>query len=760
MQAKKRYVLLVSFIVFVALLYNGLKWNAKRAENELANVERKSANNDEDSFRASNTKSFLSRDMLQVLPSFSEQEYYDDGDEYVESPKERRSTREHVYKNRKCRMESCFDVELCHRRGFKIYVYPNSGEKMSPNYKSIIASIRSSHYYTNNPEQACLYVLSYDTLDRDPLSSDYIHNLGAKISQLKYWNNGKNHIVFNLYSGTWPDYLEDLGFNLGEAILAKASFGDNFYRTGFDISFPLFGKTHPFKQGQGGLLRSNYFPPRRKYLLSFKGKRYTYGIGSSTRNALYHIHNGEDIIMLTTCKHGKNWINFSDDRCLTDNEEYDKWDYQALLHNSTFCMVPRGRRLGSFRFLESLQAACIPVVLANGWMLPFAEIIDWKTASLPWEERLLLQVPSTLREFDDDVIMSLRQKSQFLWEKYFSSVDVIIRTTFEIIYDRIYPDQARPSFTWNMEPGGLFYLPSYSTFIHDYPFYHHYLDIDVTQQFTAVIQATTPITSSSAPVVKLVKTLLLTEACSQIVIIWHCARSPPSATRWQTLALETGKEVIIIDDQPKLMGRRFHPFREIRHNAILSLDEDATLNVQEVDFAFEVWRSLPDRIVGFPARSHFWDEAKSKWVYTSKWSNSYSMVLTGAAFIHRYYLALYTDWLPLQVRNMVDQTSNCEDILMNMLVSHVTRRPPIKVTQKKQYKDTSPNQAQSGVLPSGGVITKWSDPQHFAERQVCMKSFVESFGYMPLMMSEIRFDPALYKDNVSITRKRYPKIEI
>jgi len=39
-----------------------------------------------------------------------------------------------------------------------------------------------------------------------------------------------------------------------------------------------------------------------------------------------------------------------------------------------------------------------------------------------------------LRNIDDDTIMSFRHKSQFLWEKYFSSVDVIIKTTFEVTF--------------------------------------------------------------------------------------------------------------------------------------------------------------------------------------------------------------------------------------------------------------------------------------------------------------------------------------
>ena len=134
-----------------------------------------------------------------------------------------------------------------------------------------------------------------------------------------------------------------------------------------------------------------------------------------------------------------------------------------------------------------------------------------------------------------------------------------------------------------------------------------------------------------------------------------------------------------------------------------------------MDFAFTVWQSFPSRIVGYPARSHFWDSSKERWGYTSKWTNDYSMVLTGAAIYHkyravafptwplpgfclgstlnklllsrRYYHYLYTSYLPASLKSMVDQMSNCEDILMNFLVSSVAKLPPIKVTQKKQYKE-------------------------------------------------------------------------
>jgi len=203
---------------------------------------------------------------------------------------------------------------------------------------------QTNRYYTTDASQACLFVLSLDTLDRDNLSSDYVRGMPSKLNNLPHWNGGQNHIIFNFYSGTWPDYAEDLGLDIGRAILAKASISVQNYRSDFDISLPLVHKEHPER---GGDILPVYGDSQtaatvsKSYLLAFKGKRYVYGIGSETRNSLYHLHNGRDVIMVTTCKHGKSWKELKDERCEEDNAEYDRYrtvDYSIMYRTVSGCV--------------------------------------------------------------------------------------------------------------------------------------------------------------------------------------------------------------------------------------------------------------------------------------------------------------------------------------------------------------------------------------------------------------------------------------
>lgn len=183
-------------------------------------------------------------------------------------------------KYQSCRMETCFDFSKCYEN-FLVYVYPpeplnslGAAPPISQNYQKILTAIQESRYYTTDPEKACLFVLGIDTLDRDSLSEDYVRNVPSRLQRLPYWNNGQNHLIFNLYSGTWPDYDEhSLGFDPGQAILAKASMSVQSMRPNFDVSIPLFHKQFPLRGGNTGFVVSNNFPANKKYLLAFKGKR-------------------------------------------------------------------------------------------------------------------------------------------------------------------------------------------------------------------------------------------------------------------------------------------------------------------------------------------------------------------------------------------------------------------------------------------------------------------------------------------------------
>ena len=135
---------------------------------------------------------------------------------------------------------------------------------------------------------------------------------------------GENHVIFNFYSGTWPDYdnyYDELSAT--KAIIAKASFHLAYYRKNFDVSFPLFHPELPYidnnenNKWQGSL-------ENKRYLVTFKGKRYLNGIGSEARTSLHHLNNNRDVLVLTTCRHGLNWMDLKDKRCDADEEQYEK----------------------------------------------------------------------------------------------------------------------------------------------------------------------------------------------------------------------------------------------------------------------------------------------------------------------------------------------------------------------------------------------------------------------------------------------------
>jgi glucuronyl/N-acetylglucosaminyl transferase EXT2 len=166
------------------------------------------------------------------------------------------------------------------------------------------------------------------------------------------------------------------------------------------------------------------------------------------------------------------------------------------------------------------------------------------------------------------------------------------------------------------------------------------------------------------------------------------------------------------------LNERFHALSVIPTAAVLSMDDDVLRPCMALDVAFHKWIRNPDRQVGFDARSHeivvvdvdtnglehkepppqqqhhhhhhqqhpskttTTTATATRWKYAymsvTEKTNLYSLTLTRYSFLHRQYLTSYMNDMPIEIRNMVAQNFNCEDIAMSLWISSRTHgRPPL-----------------------------------------------------------------------------------
>ena len=97
-------------------------------------------------------------------------------------------------------------------------------------------------------------------------------------------------------------------------------------------------------------------------------------------------------------------------------------------------------------------------------------------------------------------------------------------------------------------------------------------------------------------------------------MIWTAKHPPPPTRQWPFIGGRTDVPIKILHQPQARVSDRFRQNRWIRTDAILSLDDDASISTEEMEFAFQVWSHFSDRLVGFPSRSHFWDDRKHQWV--------------------------------------------------------------------------------------------------------------------------------------------------
>ncbi|XP_009985592.1 PREDICTED: exostosin-2, partial [Tauraco erythrolophus] len=262
--------------------------------------------------------------------------------------------------------------------------------------------------------------------------------------------------------------------------------------------------------------------------------------------------------------------------------------------------------------------------------------------------------------------------ARWFWEAYFRSMKAIALATLQIINDRIYPYAAISYEEWNDPPAVKWSSVSNPLFLPLIP--------PQSQGFTAIVLTYDRVESLFRVITEVSKVPSL----SKLLVVWNNQnKNPPEDSLWPKIRVP----LKVVRTAENKLSNRFFPYDEIETEAVLAIDDDIImLTSDELQFGYEVWREFPDRLVGYPGRLHLWDHEMNKWKYESEWTNEVSMVLTGAAFYHKYFNYLYTYKMPGDIKNWVDAHMNCEDIAMNFLVANVTGKSVIKVTPRKKFK--------------------------------------------------------------------------
>uniref|UniRef100_A0A914W8V3 Exostosin-2 n=1 Tax=Plectus sambesii TaxID=2011161 RepID=A0A914W8V3_9BILA len=619
-----------------------------------------------------------------------------------------------------CSLATCFNIYQCgqSKSGLSVYVHPLyrlvdvNGTLLTPppsrEFLELRSAIIRSRFFEPDEDRACLFLPGVDTLSVLRFDGPAIAKALAHHGSWK--STGANHLIFNL--------LTSNDLRLEEAIVAGGNHRLSTFRRTLDIAVPTW---NPLTRS---FVRSNT-EDSRVNLAAVNLRFASHSIKSAFFKAA---HNRSDVFLLDTCP-GE--IDKFDAVC---DQRGVKHSYPHVLQTASFCVVVDGVPGFQATLLDSLQTACIPLILSDDFVLPFGEVLDWKRFSV---KLLYSQLPEAIAivadktKFDEQRISLMRRQAAFIWDKYMKSMSSVALTTLRIFEHRLFADRVDEYHVWN-EP----IKPSYA---HAPLFFPR---SSPNEGFTAVVLAYERVTSLFA----MIRLLSNVPSLTRIVVIWNNpASSPPALSDWPRIA----QPIRVIRSKSNRLSNRFKPYDAIKTEAVLSLDDDITmLTVDEIEFAYQVWREHPDRLVGFPSRVHLYNPISRRLEYNSEWTNNVSMILTGAAFYHKYYGSLYQSVLPARIKRFVDERMNCEDIAMNFLIANLTSQPALKVTPRKRF-----------LCPGCPAVGISADSQHLQERSECIDFFSNVYGYNPLRTVEFRVDPVLYKSpHVPYQMKEFPAV--
>ncbi|XP_020228909.1 probable glycosyltransferase At5g03795 [Cajanus cajan] len=286
----------------------------------------------------------------------------------------------------------------------KVYIYRDGSRPIfhKPPLRGIYASEgwfmklmeENKQFVTKDPEKAHLFYLPYSARQMElalyvpgshnlkPLSiylRDYVNKIAARYP---FWNrtHGSDHFLVACHD--WGPYTvtehEELTRNTIKA-LCNADLSERIFVAGRDVSLPettIRAPRRPLRYLGGNR------PSLRPILAFFAGSMH-----GRVRPILLQYWGGEKDEDMKIYKR----LPLRVSRRMT---------YIQHMKSSKYCLCPMGYEVNSPRIVEAIYYECVPVIIADNFVLPFNEVLDWSAFSvvvaekdIPRLKEILLSIP-------------------------------------------------------------------------------------------------------------------------------------------------------------------------------------------------------------------------------------------------------------------------------------------------------------------------------------------------------------------------------
>uniref|UniRef100_A0A804NGB2 Exostosin GT47 domain-containing protein n=1 Tax=Zea mays TaxID=4577 RepID=A0A804NGB2_MAIZE len=237
--------------------------------------------------------------------------------------------------------------------------------------RHVVADAGKAHlfYLPYSSQQLRLTLYEAGSHNLRPLAA-YLRNFVRGLaSKYPFWNRTRGADHFLVACHDWGPYTttahRDLRKNAIKA-LCNADSSEGIFTPGKDVSLP----------------ETTIRTPRRPL-------RYVGGLPVSRRSILAffagNVHGRVRPVLL------RHWGNGQDDDMrvysLLPSRVSRRMNYIQHMKNSRFCLCPMGYEVNSPRIVEALYYECVPVIIADNFVLPFSEVLDWSAFSVVIAEK-------------------------------------------------------------------------------------------------------------------------------------------------------------------------------------------------------------------------------------------------------------------------------------------------------------------------------------------------------------------------------------